>query len=110
MNIENFYRGQWVRYVDKKYNGHFTLNSWFDGNVHYEVIYGKDNKKGHSWTQPDLNYGDLCQVVLPQATPTGVIVKNQKGQDVVSLWEWFVDDTEWKNQNRTDLIDKILEK
>jgi len=53
--------------------------------------------------------GQVYEVLFPQATPSGIVVKNPSTND--RLWgehSWFVSENEWKSTQRTELINKML--
>lgn len=106
--MTDFYKGQMVRFVDKEHKGHWYIeyNKDENGQIISKVGYGSREQK----FQSDLNYGEVYEVVNKQCTPTGICVKNQNGEQFISLWHWFVDDNEWKNNNRTEKIDKMISK
>jgi hypothetical protein len=109
MDINSFYKGQKVKFIDDKYNGHYYTEYNNDDYFKGILKYGKDPKE-NSWTQPDLNFGEICEVIMPQCTPTGIRVKKEDGRECVSLWQWFIDaEEDCKNINRTKLIDDMLE-
>jgi hypothetical protein len=109
MIMENkFYKGQKVICIDKEYGGH-----WYDKRIpnpdtnsvypyHYTVYYGKNpdpTDEGLRWYQPDIKYGELCTVTIPQGTPSGLWVQKADGKECVTLHQWFIDEKEWERNS-----------
>jgi hypothetical protein len=66
-----------------------------------------------SWSSErgQFKKGQEYEVVTPQATPNGIIVKNCSTNE--HLWgehSWFISENDWKNEKRTKLINKMLTK